>query len=299
MAGEITQAGLVARLRVRLSPHALAELDGLSGEEVLEIFGAMLERAGEMRRLKARARLLRDATGPVKATGTVDVTFTETQVGVATLVSGTVLFQTPWGVRFALNGSLVRSDAQAPGTVTRDVVAEWAGWDGVVRGRDVTEWAIPDLGNVDSLTGLSGAGSQFFIDGVAAGTITFAMSDTTGGRAGTLDVRARGLGMPRAEGEADATLRRRLLVAPDAISPNGIVRAVDAALGDEVSSLVEYGAWGFAWGSETLGGWGLHGWGRKKSFIVYVPAGSDLVAIRALVDRIRAAGYYGLVLEEV
>lgn len=292
-------ATLITRVRARLSDHFLGSIDGLSGEELLDVFAAMFARASEKRVDPAKARLVRDATGPVKATGTVTVTFAEaTGADAYTVEEGQPLFATPWGVRYVLTSTLTRSSNEGAGTEVVTVEAEYPGWDGNARGDCVTEWAIPDQNNIDSVDfgiGSDPAAREEFLAGVRAGTITFVASDMTGGRAGTLDLRAQGRGMPRAEGESDASLRKRLRAPPDAVTPAGLVRAVNKALGFDGATIYEYWDNGFAFG---VSGFGEHAFAGGRSAVITVPNGSDVVALQALVNRLKAAGYKITVIEE-
>jgi hypothetical protein len=296
----ISQPDLIARIRRRLPQHGLAELEGLSGEEVLEVFAAVFERVGRARVAKMRSRLLRDATGAARARTSVTVHFdAPTGPEGYELAAGQPLFATRWGVRFVPLAPITRAANDVTPSVTVEVEAEWAGWDGNVRGAEIVEWAIPNLDDADSLRWVSGsaAARQEFMAQLVAGQIWFeADADATGGRAGTLDIRARGRGLPRAEGEGDSSLRRRLRIVPDAVSPAGIRRAVDKAIGfDGATTISEFWEWAFAFG---YSGWGMAAWGKARMFLVLVPPGADVSAVQALVDRIRGAGYYGLVLEE-
>jgi len=296
-------ATLIARVRARLPDALLETIDGLSGEELLDVFAAIFTRASARRVDPAKARLIRDATGPVHATGTVTVHFADATGAEAQIIPvGQVLWQTSWGVKFRLTSELTRASLEAAGDEVVTVEAEFAGWDGNVAAGLVNEWALPDPDNPNSIewdVGVGEDGKTEFFDRVESGSITFTAGAMTGGRAGTLDLIAQGKGMPRALGEADAVLRKRLRAPPDAVTPAGILRAVNKALGYDGATLSEYWDSGFTWGSSTLGGWGLHPWSRTRFATIMVPVGSDLVALQALVDRIKAAGYYILVIEAV
>ncbi len=296
---------LIERVRTRLPDAFLESIDGLSGEELLAIFAAIFARTSERRVTAARARLIRDATGPVRASGSVTVHFAEATgingYDVAAMLGdeplNQVLFQTPWGVRYVLTTALSRTALDAPGDVVVTVEAQYAGWDGNVRGDCVTEWAIPDTSNIDSLTFSVGSivnAREEFLAGVRSGSITFTAGNMTGGRAGTLDLKAQGRGMPRSDGELDAALRKRLRAPPDAVTPAGILRAVNKALGADVATMSEYWDYGFAMGVSAMGEAAL---AARRGVIVFVPAGSDLVALQALVNRIKAAGYTVTVME--
>lgn len=298
-------ATLIARVRARLPDVFLESIDGLSGEELFEVFAAIFERASAKRVDPAKARLVRDATGPVHASGTVTLTFSEDTGPDGYEIVTTVgdeperqaLFQTPWGVRFVLTEPLIRVPDAPAGDVVVAVEAEYAGWDGNVRGDLVNAWAIADTSNIDTLVFSPGsvedARDEFFA-GVRSGSITFVASNMTGGRAGTLDLKAQGKGMPRALGEADASLRKRLRAPPDAVTPAGILRAVNKALGFDGATLSEYWEFGFAIG---VSGFGDAPFAAVRQTVVFVPAGSDLVALQALVNRIKAAGYSVRVME--
>lgn len=134
-------------------------------------------------------------------------------------------------------------------------------------------------------------------DRIAAGTIRItASSAMVDGSPGTLDLLARGAGLPVAEGETAAQVRRKLRGAPDIVTPTGVRAAVVALLGTEDVTTVEpWDGTGFAWG---VSGWGLAAWMRSVWFaIVLVPAGTDTDVVQVLVNRVRAFGYTVLVLE--
>lgn len=293
-------AELVERVKARLSGHALASIEGLSGEEVLAVFAAVFTRVGRRRVDAARARLVRDATGPVHASGEVTVHFSEATGSEAQIIpAGVVLFQTSWGVRFRLLEPLTRASEEAAGDEVVQVEAEFAGWGGNVPAGLVNTWAIPDLNNPDSIewdVGVGEEGREEFFERVRSGSITFTAGEMSGGRAGTLDLKARGRGMPRAEGEEDASLRRRYRTAPDMVTPDAIERAVGRALGavGEVS-VHEFWDWGFAFG---VSGFGDAPFSDCRTVVVVVPAGSDLAVVEALLGRIGPPGVPILVLEE-
>jgi hypothetical protein len=185
-----------------------------------------------------------------------------------------------------------------PIVIEAQVESEFAGWDGNVREGLVSEWAIPDLNNPDSIewdVSVSEEGRAEFFDGVRSGSITFTASEMAGGRAGTLDLKARGRGMPRAEGETDISLRRRYRSAPDMVTPEGVERAVNKALGFEGVVALEYWDVGFAFG---VSGFGEAPFSDGRTVVVVIPSGEDVAVIQRLVDRIRPAGIPVLVLEE-
>jgi hypothetical protein len=294
----MTPETLIARVRARLSDWFLETIDGVSGEELFAVFAAMFAKAAERRLAMARSRLIRDATGAVRATGTVTVHFSEATGAEAQIIPiGQVLWQTSWGVRYRLTQELTRASDEVAGDEVVAVECERAGWDGNVAGELVTEWALPDPNNPNSIqwdVGIGADGKAEFFDRVASGSITFTASDMTGGRAGTLDLKAQGRGMPRAEGESDESLRKRLRVPPDAVTPAGILRAVNQALGYDGATMVEYWDYGFVMGESAMGEDCL---ANGRGAIVLVPAGSDLVALQELVDRLKGAGYTVTVME--
>lgn len=300
-------ATLIARAKSRLPDAFLDAVEGMSGDELFDIFAAIFARVSKRRVDAGRARLIRDATGPENATGTLTIHFAEPTGSdgyeIVTMVGDEPerqpIVQTGWGVRLVLVDPLVRDPDEAAGDVEVAVEAERAGWDGNVRGDTVNAWAIADVNNIDSLVfsvGSSEDAREEFLAGVRNGTITFTASEMTGGRAGTLDLKARGRGMPRALGESDEALRRRLRAPPDAVTPGGIVRAVNKALGYDGASYTEYWDDGFAFG---ISGFGEDAFAGVRSAAVLVPAGSDIEALQALVGRIKAAGYYVAVVEGV
>lgn len=284
------RAELITRIKRRFPDWLIESIEGLSGDEVIAFLAAVFERVSERRKLAAAARLLRDATGPVKASGTVTVNFASGTSGSGGFtLSAPRLFRTAWGVRFRVVGTFARANGAGGGDVGLDLEAEFAGWDGNVEAERL-DW---DLDGVD-WTGVSADAKAEFLAGVADGSITFTATDMTGGRAGTLDLKAQGKGMPRAPGESDVSLRKRLRASPDAVTPAGILRAVNKALGYDGATLTEYWETGFAMGVDAMGDAAL---APFKSFIVTVPAGSDVVALQELVNRIKGAGYRGTVME--
>ena len=290
---------LIDRVKARLPDYFLESIEGMSGEEVFAIFAAVLGRAGRRRIDAARARLVRDATGPLHATGTVTVHFAEaTGEDAQILPVGTVLFRTRWGVQYRLLTALSRSPEEAAGDEVVEVEAEFAGWDGNVRAGLVNLWAIPDLNNPSSLPwddSVTPEAREEFFERVRSGSITFTAGEMSGGRRGTLDLKARGRGMPRAEGEGDVTLRRRYRTAPDMVTPNGMERAANNALGiSEGAVIYEYWDEGFAFG---VSGFGEAPFMDGRTVVMVIPHGADVVMIQSLVGRIAPVGVPILVLE--
>lgn len=293
----MTPESLIMRLKRRMTAHMLGEIEGLSGEEALQVYARIMARAGTVRVEKMRARALRDATGPRRATTSITVTFAEATGADGYTLSPQVLFRTRYGVTFRTLTNLARSAAAAPGDVVIAVEAEWSGFDGNVGAREILEWAIADLSNRNTVQWVSGTNDSKdeFLRGVRDGTITFVVDDDpTGGRPGTLDLKARGYGMPRMSGEDDATLKKRLTTAPDAVTPGGLLRAVNAVLGGDYATASEWWEVGFAWG---VSGWGLHGWSSKRSGFIFVPRGSNIVALQALVNQLKGMSYKVIILE--
>lgn len=292
-------AQLIERVKARVSEAFLEAIEGFSGEELFAILGAIFSKVGERRVAKARARLVRDATGPIHATGPVTVHFSEaTGEEAQQIPAGTVLFKTSWGVRYRLLEALTRASEEAAGDEVVQVEAEFAGWGGNVRAGLVNQWAIPDLNNPNSIAWGVGVGEdarEEFFARVRSGSITFTAGEMTGGRGGTLDLKARGRGIPRAEGESDVSLRRRYRTAPDMVTPDGIERAANNALG-LVEGAVAYEYWdeGFAFG---VSGFGEAPFADNKTVVLVIPVGGDVSVIETLLERIGPLGVPFLVLE--
>jgi hypothetical protein len=295
-------AKYLERLRQRF-PEAW--LDGFSelggrGDRMMTAVAAVFGRMRERFKAELEAQRIARATGGVKATGQIRVVITNTSItGGATIAAGQVFAQTPAGVRFVLLDPFVIPAATA-GSFTLDVEAEFAGVHANVPIPIVSEWAF-DPANKDSITWSAGGDTakNAFIAGIAAGTVY--IDDTlagnmTGGLPGSLDVIAAGRGLPRAEGEPDPILRRRLVRPQDAITPAGIRRAVAEALGVDESLVEVSEVWvhGFAWG---VSGWGVSPWSAMLWVYILIPSGSDVVAIQALVDRIKPIGIIAKVME--
>lgn len=286
--------------------------DGINGEEVLRAIARVFSRL-HVRYLYDReaddnhgtqgelvsARIL-DAGAGAKATATVDLVLDDSTTLGFTLEPdrGLPLFSTSWGVKFGVTG-WTRVNGQAAGTVTLGVKAERDGWEGNVYANMINGWAWGDAANVTEdkipFSAGTGAGARAeLVAKIASGAIRIvSSSEADGGRLATLDLIAQGRGVPRADGEADGSLKQRARSAPNAITPNGIVAAVRTAVGSQAVTISEYWDHGFAWG---LSGWGVSAWSRRWFFVVLVPSGVDTVPVQALVNRIKAAGVYGLVL---
>jgi len=285
---------MLRRIKERLPESFLDGFAGLSGrgDRILNGVAAVWGRLRERVKTEVEARYIARATGGARAVGTISLTWTGPTTLAYTLAAGQVLFTTPAGVRFANTAAIVRTALQSAGTITVPIAAEYVGVYGNVPAPIISAWAV----NInDPLAFVWGAGTDLakdeFVAGLADGTIAIAdvAGETTGGRPGSLDVLAAGRGQPRVEGEVDASLRARIAVPPDAITPVGIRRAVAAALGID-QSLVEISeVWdhGFAWG---VSGWGLSAWSQRFFVYILIPAGSDVVSIQALVDRIKPFG---------
>lgn len=170
-------------------------------------------------------------------------------------------------------------------------------------------------GNVSEVLGDFGdmAGGQSdtlgraeFLAAVTAGTITITgATDMTGGSDGELDLIAMGRGLPRAYGETDAALQRRIRTLPDVVTPAAILRVVNAALEPYgvTATLHEPWDYAFAFGS---GAFGVHPPSRLAHFVVAIPSiaydtpgfafGSGAFGIHPIgtPDLARAAVYAGL-----
>lgn len=289
-----------ALLKARLPEHFVEGWDGKDGDELYRAIARVYETASARDVAELRAARILIATGPAKAAGTVTLALAARTGASATILAGTVLFRTAWGVEYVLTANLVYSAIIAsPTTLVVDVEARWAGWEGNVDANLVSEWAIPDTSNPAGLTwsGLTTSdGKTQFLAAVESGAVAIQSStEMSGGLGGTLDLIAQGLGKPRADGEADVSLRARLRSRSKAITPYGIRDAVRAAIGSTKVVIAEPWDWGFAWG---VSGWGEEAWMPSLRFaIVLVPEGSDLVALQEFVNRIRPMGYRVMVLE--
>lgn len=295
MAQDATFLEMLALLKRRLPVLFVQRWEGVTGEGLMAATARVF--AELMRRVESQtgSSLLREATGAIKATGTVSITFDGATVNGYTIAAGTRIAKTPWGIEVVLTQALARADGAGAATVTRNVEARWAGDWGNVPDNMLREWAFnPDNDATLTWSGTDQDGKDEFLARVKAGTIWIAGSSRmTGGRLGTLDLRGAGRGVPRAVDEPDALYRPRIRTVPlDAITPAGIVRAVNKALGYDGAEIVEYWQTGFAWGSATNGGWGRHPWSRKLHAVVLVPEGVDLVSYQALVNELRLPGVY-------
>lgn len=288
-----------ALVRERIPPRFLEQTDGVSGEEIVN---ACARVGAELRRRKAldrAGRFARTATGGERAVGTITIAFEVPTIAAYTVAAGQVVATSKWGLTFELVDPIARAAAAVAGSVTVAVRAAWEGSQGNVPQDMVRDWALADDQNPASLEWDAGAdaGKAEFLAGVRSGAIAITLSSRMeGGRTATLDLIAAGRGQPRVEDETDDTLRLRIAQrSQDAVTPNGILRAVNKALGYDGATMSKYWQFGFAWG---VSGWGLHGWGRRRMAIVFVPEGEDIVALQALVDSITQAGNYILVLPQ-
>ena len=174
----------------------------------------------------------------------------------------------------------------------------------------------------------SDAGKAEFLAGVADGTITLtAQGDLTGGAIGTLDLIASEKGLPRAEDETDAQLRRRIKRLPLTVTRANILQAINEVLAPYgvTATMVEWFEGGLIVG-EWIGGEG-HPTGAP-SFCILIPSlkillleqgtvvaddwivGDDYVgedytaingvinAVQAVVDRAKLGGVCGVVVME-
>lgn len=300
-------------IKARLPQAFVASLeDGENGEEVLRAIACVFSRLavryfrdrdgddGQNTQGELVAARILDAQGSAYATGAVTLALDDATTLGFTLEAGRGLpmLTTPWGVQYEATG-WTRVNGQAAGEVYLGVSAMRAGWEGNVYSGMIREWAWGDAGNVteDRLPFSTGTGSGAraeLVEKLRTGAIRIVSStECDGGCLGTLDLIAQGRGVPRSEGEGDASLKQRARTAPNAITPNGIVAAVRTATGSSDVSISEYWDHGFAWG---LSGWGVGAWSRRWFFVVLVPAGVDTGPIQALVNQIKAAGVCGLVL---
>jgi hypothetical protein len=269
-----------------------------------------------------------------RATTTMRVTFASGTVESIRILTGQVLFATPWGVRYRLTEALRTLAGQAPGyDVTADVEAEWPGFDGNVDAEHINEIALPESVDpalfVDWDPVVTVTAQAEFVAGVEAGTITcLADADATGGADGTLDLLAAERGMPAEANETTEALRARIHALPDTITPAGIVRSVNRALEPWgiTATLEEPWDFGMAIGVRAIN---VAPIGRVRMFVVHVPAlpwatrgigignasngvvgaspigvtdperAAVYAALQALVRRIKLAGVWGRVVEDV
>lgn len=164
------------------------------------------------------------------------------------------------------------------GVQTHDVgiAALWTGPEANVPAAQISQWALPagvDPASEIAWTATTAtAGKTEFLAAIAAGTVTIAgLTDATGGADGFLDLIASGRGLPRAPGESDAALRKRIRTLPDVVTPAAILRAVNAAMEPwgVTATMAEPWDYGFAFG---VGAFGVNPPSRPWHFVVLVPS---------------------------
>lgn len=333
----LTASDLYDLVVARLPFHRSWE--GLVGEEVARAIAASSARALGRIADRLEGVLTRVATGATRASSTVRVTWAGAGASHdIEISSGQVVAQTPWGVTYRLTEPLVMAATEVSWDVA--VEADWSGWEGDCDARDVSEWSLPD--GVDPAAqlswgdGVTEAAKVAFLAAISAGDLTLAGRTAPGGGAlATLDLLGAERSIERAEGEPDATYRKRVRALPDVVTPAAILRAVRLALEPwptATATLIE--PWDYAWaiGDSDLGTIGDDGVcpvAALPSFLVMIAGlpyesegwvvGDDpngtigeypigvgdtvhdgvLVGLQQLIDQIRAGGVDGRVYEEI
>ena len=223
------------------------------------------------------------ATGALKTSIGILITWTQGTTEGFTIKSGQVLVETPWGVRYLTTEELTIGAGEAANvTRTLGVQSEFSGFEYVVANRDVSEFAIP-LDLCDELAGILWADAvtetakQEFIDGIKAGEITVTGTPPlVAGAIGTLDLIASGKGLPRAPDEGDLSLRKRLKRLPRTVTRQNILDEVNDVLAPfgVVAIMIE----GFEHGL-TVGEWvvGDDFTAAPRSFCIVVPNLDSLI----------------------
>lgn len=320
---QLTQADLFALIQ-RALPGAL--VDGWTdrdGEEVYQAIARVFSVLHGRDVARAESSYVLTATGPVQATATIKVTWTQGTTLAVEILTGQKIVQTPWGVHYQLTESLAAGAAEAPGySATVGVEAVWAGIEpgcdeAPVDAEFLSEWGLPEgvdrEGEILWDGAVAGAAKTEFLSGVDAGEITIeGVTDATGGKDGTLDLLAAGRGLPRVENEPDSGLRARIRQIPDVLTPGAILAVANAMLEPYGLTATMYEPWDYAFiiGSEssTIGDEDC-AITRPRHFIISVPALSTyitdsteraafLAGMQASCDRIKAGGIWGVVYED-
>lgn len=284
---ELTAADLLDQQK-RIHPaHQVVTWDGVpAGEAVYSAMAAAFENVAQYAARSGEARLIMEATGPTRATGTARITFASgiTSGHDVGINAGQVIAQTAWGERFRLAEGFSATGPQSPGyTVDIAIESVWANGDGNVRAIDIRAWALPagvdPASDIDfnlSASTLLGVGA--FIVGVGDGSITVAgLTDCAGGKDGTLDLIGAGRGIARASGEADPAYRVRIRSVADTLTPAAMLRLANRALEPYgvTATYLEPISFGWAIGHPTQGCANLSPPVRKWHFILVIPAIPD------------------------
>ncbi|MFH1568539.1 MAG: hypothetical protein ABIL09_11135 [Gemmatimonadota bacterium] len=233
---ELTKADFLALISRILASY---DVQGWASDDGEEIFSAISRVAAKvLGRIAAgfNAGYILHATGPEYAAATVTVTWTLGTTEAVTVEDGQVICETPWGVQYLLTDALiVGAGAGAPTTRTVGVRAVSPGSEGNVEAEFISEWGLPGgVSPADHIVwgaGVTATAKTELLDGIDAGTITIAgNTDATGGSLGTLDLLAAERGLPRAAGEIDAALRKRIRQWSKVVTPTAILDAVNEVL---------------------------------------------------------------------
>lgn len=288
---------LMALLKRRVPLLFSQRWDGVTGEGMANAMVRVFSELGRRIETMTGSILISEATGPIRGTGTLKITFDGPTVNSYTIKAGSVIARTLWGLEYVLAGDIVRTSGSPYGVeIGYPIRARWAGDFYNVPDNTIRAWAF-DLTNANTLTwspGTGAGGKNEWLALVNNGSIWISGSTRiTDGRLGTLDLRGAGRGVPRIVGESDADYRPRVrMPSLDALTPNGVIRAVNSALGYDGAVMIEFWENGFAFGR---GAFGRHPFSRKNHFIVLVPPGVDLATMQALVDQVRPRGVYARV----
>jgi hypothetical protein len=280
---DLTAADLLEQQK-RIHPaHQVVTWDGVpAGEAVYSAIAAAFEDVAQYAARSGEARLIMEATGPTRATGTARITFASgiTSGHDVGINAGQVIAQTAWGERFRLAEGFSVAGPQSPGyTVDIAIESVWANGDGNVRAIDIRAWALPagvdPASDIDfnlSASTLLGVGA--FIVGVGDGSITVAgLTDCAGGKDGTLDLIGAGRGIARASGESDVAYRVRIRSVADTLTPAAMLRLANRALEPYgvTATYLEAGDYGWAIGHATRGCPTVSPVSRVRHFVLLIP----------------------------
>lgn len=199
-----------------------------------------------------------------------------------TILSGQVIAETPWGVRYRSASELTIGAGEAPGASRTIVVgAEFDGIEGLNAQRDVSVFSIPfdlcdELAGILWETGVTETAKQEFVDGIKADEITVEGAGDFFSGIPTLDLIASEKGLPKAENESDPQLRRRLKRLPRTVTRDNILEEINdylSAFGVE-ATMIE----GFEHGI-TVGDWvvGEGFTAAPLSFCIVIPNLDSLI----------------------
>jgi len=193
------------------------------GYELLMGYAQMISRVSEAIGNLECGVFIGDAAGGTKAEGKVQFSRPTHAAGAVTVKAGTVVRTSVGGRQYVVTGD-VAFGALDLGPLDASVVAVARGWEWNVPGALTTARGEVVAGSVDTI--------ELPLLDPPFGDTTFVVSqaaDITGGAGAMLDALGADRGVPRASPtEPDPSYRKRIRQLPDVVSPDAIVRQVNA-----------------------------------------------------------------------